>query len=464
MTAPAMKAQPSNGATRQLAEFAAGLRHADLLEEERRAVRRHVLDTIAAIIAGSDQDVTRVVCETMKAACVSGTFSVAGRSERFDLLSAIYVMATAGHGLELDDGYRAGSVHPGAVTVPAALAVAAADQCDGPKFMAAVAAGYEAVTRLAEAMHPQSRRRGFHNTSLAGPLGAAVATSVLRGHNAATVEQALGLAASTSAGLFAFLHGGGEVKRVHAGHAAREGTLAAMQAERGLTGPLGVLEQKDGLFQAFSTPDAAARFNISRRPDLLAVTRCYMKPYACCRHLHPAIDGVLQVMREEKLSAEDVKAADIGTYAIAVEHAHTGWDNMASAQMSFPFCIALALKGEALDIADFDESGRKDASIIGQTWKVKIEVDRACDISYPSTRSARVKIGTNDGRQYERFIDEPYGSAKTPLDDAALKAKFMRLVTPVLGAARAEAVVQLIDRLDSVRNMSELSALLQRPA
>lgn len=464
MSAPAKQTVPSLDATRQLAEFAAGLRYANLVEEERRAVRRHVLDTLGAIVAGSGQDVTRIVCETFKAAGLSGTAVAAGIAQPLDLLSAMYVMGTAAHGLELDDGYRAGSVHPGAVVVPAALAVAATQDRDGASFMTAVATGYEAATRLAEAIHPQSRQRGFHNTSLVGPLAAAVATGVLRGHDAATVEQTLGLAASTSAGLFAFLHGGGEVKRVHAGHAAREGTLAAMQAERGLTGPLGVLEQKDGLFQAFSTPEAAARFKISRRPDLLAVTRCYMKPYACCRHLHPAIDGVLQIMSEEKLCAGDVQTADIATYAIAAEHAHTGWGNMASAQMSFPFCIGLALEGKPLDIADFDEATRKDAAVAVQARKVKIGVDRDCDTSYPSTRSAKVRITTETGQQFERFIDEPYGSAKTPLDDIALKAKFMRLATPVLGDARAEAVVRLVDRLDTVKSMSELSALLQRPA
>lgn len=461
MSAQAKRTHSAPNATQRLAQFSAGLRYAALTDEERRSIRRHVLDTIGACIAGSTQDVTRIVCDTFKAAGLSGESRVAGLNQSFDVLSAIYVMATAAHGLEVDDGYRAGSVHPGAVVVPTALAFGAADGCDGPTFMAAVAAGYEASTRLAEAIHPQSRQRGFHNTSLVGPLAAAVTVGVLRGHDAATIEYGLGLAASSSAGLFAFLHGGGEVKRVHAGHAAREGALAAMLAERGLTGPIGVLEERDGLFQAFSSPEqAASRFTISERPELLAVTRCYMKPYACCRHLHPAIDGVRQIMTREKLSVSEIRSTQVATYGIAAEHAGTAWENMASAQMSFPFCISLALHGKPLDMADFGAAARQDRKIIAGTEKVRIEVDPDCDANYPAARSAKVRITLNSGRKFDSFVNEPYGSPKNPLDDDAVKAKFLRLASTVLGAARAESVVQAIYRLDDVKKMRDVSALL----
>lgn len=461
MNAPTKHVGQASGATRRLARFAAELRYDQLADEERRCIRRHVLDTIGASLAGSNQDVTRVVSETFAASGLSGPSAVPGIASKFDPLSAVYVMATAAHGLEVDDGYRAGSVHPGAVVVPAALIFAAAEGCDARTFMAAVAAGYETSTRIAEAIHPQSRQRGFHNTSVVGPLAAAVTLGVLRQQSAETIEQAIGIAASASAGLFAFLHGGGEVKRIHAGHAAREGALAALLAERGLTGPMGVLAERDGLFQAFSSPEqAAARFKISERPELLAVTRCYMKPYACCRHLHPAIDAVRQIVGEQKLQSSDVATVEIGTYAIAAEHAHTGWDDMASAQMSFPFCIGVALSGRPLDMADFGERARQDETILSGASRVHIAVDQACDTNYPAARSAKVRITTNSGQVFERLVDDPYGSPTNPLDDATVSQKFMRLATPVLGEVKAREAADAIGQLDDIKQMRDVVALL----
>lgn len=449
------------GPTRRLASFAAELRYAALADKERQAVRRHVLDTLGACLAGSAQEVTRIACDVFRASGLAGDAKAAGLSQSFDMLSAIYVMGTATHGLELDDGYRAGSVHPGAVVLPAALGIGAAKGCDGQRFMAAIAAGYETSARLAEAIHPQSRVRGFHNTSVVGPLAAAVAAGVICGHDADTIEQALGLAASSAGGLFAFLHGGGEVKRVHAGHAAREGALAALLAERGLTGPVGVLEGKDGLFQAFSSPEQAeTRFRLSTRPELLAVTNCYMKPYACCRHLHPAIDGVLQIMSEEHLAPEAVRAVEIGTYAIASEHAGTGWEDMASAQMSFPFCIGLALHGSPFDIADFHGEARRDRRVIDATKKVKIATDAECDRNYPAARSAKVRVLLASGQAFDRFVSEPYGSPKSPLDDGALRAKFRRLATPIIGSGRADAVIETVENLDGLTQVRDLMDLM----
>ncbi len=461
MNAPSKSIGRASDATLRLARFAAELRYEQLADEERRCIRRHVLDTIGAALAGGNQDVTRVVCETFAAAGLSGTSVVPGTASAFDPLSAVYAMATAAHGLEVDDGYRAGSVHPGAVVVPTALIFSAAEGRNAHIFMAAVAAGYETCTRIAEAIHPQSRERGFHNTSVVGPLAAAVTLGVLHGQNADMIERALGIAASASAGLFAFLHGGGEIKRTHAGHAAREGALAALMAERGLTGPTGVLTERDGVFQAFSSLDqAAARFRISQRPELLAVTRCYMKPYACCRHLHPAIDAVRHIVGEQKLESSDVAAVEIGTYAIAAEHAHTGWGDMASAQMSFPFCIGVALSGRPLDMADFGDSARKDETILSGAGRVRIAVDQTCHANYPAARSAKVRITTNSGRSFERLVDDPYGSPTNPLDDATVSQKFMRLATPALGEVKAREAADAIGQLDDIKQMREVVALL----
>src|SRR6202007_3005537 len=140
-----------------------------------------------------------------------------------------------------------GSAHCGCTVVPAALSVGYERAISGAQLIEAVVAGYEVAICLARACAPDLRQRGFHPTSAVGPFGAAMATAKLRGLNATQRANALGIAASSAAGLFAFVGGGGDIKRLHAGHASREGMQAALLAEQGTEGPPGVIESRDGL-------------------------------------------------------------------------------------------------------------------------------------------------------------------------------------------------------------------------
>jgi len=221
---------PLIAVTAQLAALAAGEFAPGRTLEARESARRHFLDTLGAIIAGLATPPARIAAGTLAALHAPGPVIVPGQERRWDALSAAYLMGTAGHGLELDDGYTQGAVHPGVAVVPALLAAMQLRRVTGAQLLDSLIVGYEIVARVAAGIHPVSRQHGFHNTAVAGPLGAAAAVGALFGFEARTIEHALGLAASSAGGLFAFLHTGGDVKRLHAGHAAREGLFAALLA------------------------------------------------------------------------------------------------------------------------------------------------------------------------------------------------------------------------------------------
>lgn len=460
MAHPAANAH-RDGATAWLATLAATLNFDDMDAAGQHALHRHTLDTLAACIAGSNQPVTRIAEQVLSQFSGPPTVPVPGNTRRFDALSAAYLIGGAAHGLEVDDGARAGSVHPGVVVLPPLLAAVPLGSYDGKTLLSAIAAGYEVAVRVGEAIHPASRRRGFHNTSVAGVFAAAAAVGRLRGLSAATLEQAFGIAASSAAGLFAFLHGGGEIKRLHPGHAAREGLLAVLLAEQGMTGPEGVLEIRDGLFQAFSDSRDRPRLTASvATRGSWAVSQCYIKPYACCRHLHPAVDGVLDIVAREAIAPGDISVVEVGTYAIAADHAHTGWQDMATAQMSFPFVLAGAMLGGAMGLEDFSPAARSDPARTALCAKVRVHVDDECETTYPDKRSARVKLTTRAGAVHERFVPEPYGAPANPISDEALAAKFTGLVTPVLGAERAARIKALVADLANLAHAGDLCAAL----
>src|SRR3954463_2160995 len=144
---------PAVGATEAIVEFVDELRHAALTDEVRHYARRHLLDTVGVMIAGAGGEVATRAEAVLSAVRPAGRIPVPGRARRADLIDAAFLGGTAAHGIELDDGFRQGSAHPGCVVVPATLAVGYGKQANGRALLEAIVAGYETVTAIGRAVH-----------------------------------------------------------------------------------------------------------------------------------------------------------------------------------------------------------------------------------------------------------------------------------------------------------------------
>ena len=450
---------PAAGATDALVDFASALTHESLDAEVRHYARRLLLDTVGVMIAGAPGDVASRAEAVMASVRGEGKIPVPGRARRADLLDAAFLGGTAAHGIELDDGFRQGSVHPGCTVVPAVLSLGWQMGVSGKALIAAIVAGYEIPIAIARACHPDLRQRGFHPTGACAVFGAAIATAKLRDMTRQQMSDAMGIAASSAAGLFAFVNGGADIKRLHAGHASREGLQAALLAEQGVQGPPAVIESRDGFMQAF----AFGRIDKARPitlPPPYGITDCYIKPYACCRHIQPAVEALIGLANDEKIAADEVSRIDVETYRIAAEHAHTGWDDYASAQLSFPYLINLALRQRGIKMKYFSDEMRRDPAADKVAGMLHVSAPPDIDRLYPQLRPARVTLTTARGT-FTRQADEALGSRIVPLDDAGLKAKFDELVEPVLGAARAAA---LRDKLWDIEGAADVRPIVELAA
>jgi 2-methylcitrate dehydratase PrpD len=450
---------PAAGATDALVDFASAITYEALDAEVRHYARRHLLDTVGVMIAGAPGDVATRAEAVVASVRGEGKIPVPGRARRADLLDAAFLGGTAAHGIELDDGFRQGSVHPGCTVIPAMFSLGYQMGASGKALIAAIVAGYEIPIAIARACHPDLRQRGFHPTGACAVFGAAIATAKLRGMTRQQMSDAMGIAASSAAGLFAFVNGGADIKRLHAGHASREGLQAALLAEQGVQGPPAVIESRDGFMQAF----AFGRIDKARPitlPPPYGITDCYIKPYACCRHIQPAVEALIGLANDEKIAADEVSRIDVETYRIAAEHAHTGWNDYASAQLSFPYLINLALRQRGIKMKYFSDEMRRDPAADKVARMLHVSAPPEVDRLYPQLRPARVTLTTPRGT-FTRQADEALGSRIVPLDDAGLKAKFDELVEPVLGAARA---AELRDKLWDIELAADVRPIVELAA
>jgi 2-methylcitrate dehydratase PrpD len=276
------------------------------------------------------------------------------------------------------------------------------------------------------------------------------------------LTHALGIAASASSGLFAFLDDGGDVKRLHAGQASRAGLLAAHFAAEGISGPRNILEVPSGFAHAFAYGEETGRLAFALPPDAPYRTPlCYIKPYACCRHLQPAIDAMLDIMRAHGLSADDIETVEVEAYSIAAAHAETGWSDFASAQLSFPFVMAIAALHGTVLLSHFDDDVRNAPAVAKLARRFSFRATAEMDALYPRQRPSRVLLRAN-GQSFHAFAAEALGAPEKPLDDRRLEEKFDSLVAPVLGLDRARQARDLVWSLDQAASCRPLLEVLTR--
>lgn len=342
--------------------------------------------------------------------------------------------------------------------IPAALYAAYGRPTSGRQILNAIVCGYEAMIGVAIVSHPHLRRRGFHPTSTAGVFGAAVAAGVVLELDAQQMADALGIAASGAAGLFAFIGGGTDVKRLHAGHAAREGLQAALLAREGVSGPPNVIEGRDGFFQAFPGLSAEEMNGFALPPSKdWELLDCYIKPYACCRHLQTALEVLVGIVEDEAIAETEIARVSVDTYRISAAHADTGWSEFASAQLSFPYILALGMRYRKVRVEHFGADVREDPTIARLCGLVEVRADDALDKLYPEWRPSRVTVETIDGRRFTREGMESLGSKQFPIDDERLGEKFIDLSGPTLGE---EAAAALLGRLWRIEEVSDVTSLI----
>ncbi|MGA9013708.1 MAG: MmgE/PrpD family protein, partial [Acetobacteraceae bacterium] len=218
------------GITADLAQFTADIRLDRLPPEVVKRARFLVLDLVGNMIrARHDAESTPSFLAAVRAmGMAAGNSGVFGDAARYTPAGAALLNGALAHSLDFDDTHAAGSLHPGAPVISAALAAGEMTGASGADVLAAIVAGYEITCRVALALPAgEHYDRGFHPTATCGAFGAAAAAARVFGLSADQVEGALGTVLSQCAGSLQFLVNGAWTKRFQVGWAACNGLMAA---------------------------------------------------------------------------------------------------------------------------------------------------------------------------------------------------------------------------------------------
>ncbi|MDE2199799.1 MAG: MmgE/PrpD family protein [Rhodospirillales bacterium] len=440
-----------------LAAYAARQAGCALDEAVRHHARRALIDWFACLLPGALLPPATLLMEGLAEELGHGGAHVYGSNRAAPPRTAALINATASHTIEFDDIFRDAVYHPGCPTIAAALAAAQARGADGETLLRAVVAGYEVSTRIGVAVQP-SHYRFWHTTGTIGTFGAATAAGVILGLDATRMAHALATAATCAAALQQAFRSDAMSKPLHAGHAADAGTMAALGAAAGVTGALDVLEGPAGFGAAMSAGADWARAvdGLGERFNIAAMT---FKNHGCCGHCFAAIDAALALQAEHALRWQDIAAITVGGYQATLDV--TGRKVVTSpfeGRFSTPFTVATALVHGSVRLAAFTPERLADPDVQGLMQRVDMVLDAQCAADFPGRRSARVTITLRDGQRLTRYQPTRKGDPDAPLSDSELAAKFTELAGPVLGPARAAALLAGLKDLGPATDLRRLGA------
>jgi 2-methylcitrate dehydratase PrpD len=458
-----------------MAKNLVNIKYEDIPRDVTEHTKKQILDIIGVALGGSSKAGVKELAEIVSDWGGKEESTIFCYGKKVPAPNAAQVNATMGHALDYDDTGD-GPTHPSVVIVPAALAIAERQgKVNGREFIAAVALGADMMGRLGQAFrtgiktapvggHPGA---GWHLTPLYGYMASAGVAGRLLGLNEDKLVNALGIAYHQCSGNGQCVNEGALTKRMGPGFAACGGIVAALMAEKGITGAKESLEGELGLFNLYHkgeynptplTADLGKRFT-----GLNAA----MKPYPCCKGTHSYVDVALAMVNKYRIKPKDIKeitvfCQDEKYFLLYPLEKRSRPENPVDSQFSIPWAIAAVFARGRAGIGEFTEEAIKSPDILEISGKVRVKVDKSVG-EKKGMIPAKIEVTTVTGQTYIEQADIPAEGPGKPLPFSDYERKFRDCASYAVKpriARQIDKLVTLIKQLEKVEDIREIVELL----
>ncbi len=471
MSAERVSVEPGS-LTAYVAEFIASRRYTDLPAEVVRLGRKSILDGLGLALAGSVAKSGELLHRHLQGlGCSGGGSSIIGTAMRVPARFAAFANGTAIHADDYDDTQLAVAkdrvygllTHPTAPALPAVLAVAERDGRPGKDLLAAYHVGVEVECKIAEAINPRHYQQGFHSTATIGTFGGAAGLAKLLGLSAGDAAVALGIAGSQSAGLRENF--GTMMKPFHAGRAAESGVIAAEFAALGFTATPHILEAPRGFFRAAGGghDEGAIRGKLGN-PWTFMDPGVSIKPHPSGSLTHPGMTLLLSLIKQHDIRPNQIQRVQVGTNQnMPNALIHHRPKTELQAKFSMEFCMAILLLERKAGLAEFTDEVVNRSDVQTMIQKVDFGVHPEAEAAGYDKMTTIIEIALTDGRKISARADFGKGSPANPMSYEEVANKFRECAAFARWPSeKAEQVIDMVRRLEALRDVRELTALLSR--
>ncbi len=442
----------------ELSAYMAAAATRPLPEAAAEAARQHLLDTFAAMVSGAGLPPGRTALGFARRHGGSGPAAVVASDLAVPPTEAALANGMLAHADETDDSHAPSASHPGCAVVPAALAMADTLGLDGPRFLRAVALGYDVGPRVSLALNAWRFRGESHRSThaIAGTFGAAAAAGAAAGLDARRMRWMLDYAAQQASGIASWARDPDHIEKafVFGGMPARNGATAALLVHGGGTGIEDVFSGA-GNFLVANVADPRPEELAAGLGSRFEVERTNIKRWAVGSPIQAPLDALDLMRRKRAFAAAEVKGVEV---RIAGQQARVV-DGRDMPDVNLQHMVAvMLLDGTAGFGAAHDVRRMRDPDVLEQRAKVKLVPDAALEALLPG-RETIVELTLADGTVLRERVGAVRGTADNPMTREEVVAKARDLIAPVLGTGQAGRLIAAaleVEALDDVRALRPL--------
>ncbi len=450
--------------TWQMADFATGLQYEDIPAPAVKEAKRFLLDSAGCALAAVRNDDMAAMYRFVSRLGGKPEATLIGTGERTNAANAALMNSLLVRALDYNDIYwEQDPSHPSDI-IFGGISPAEALGKGGKDALVAILIAYELEMRWCLACFPGVREVGWHHATLTQFVSPFVAGRMYD----LTADQMV--AAAGISGSSHFTLGG-----VVAGHltnmkntadplATQAGVLAALMAREGYSGPVEVIEGKEGFQHVIHNVELKPEILLDGLGDKFLITDCSYKAFPTEALTHQPISAVLNVMQKNDLAAEDLEQIHIQTTTrgadILSDPSKYDPTTKETADHSLPYCIAAAAADGGVWPTSFEEDRLFDPRIRALLPKIEVVANAEIDSLFPKVKRAVATLTTAGGQAFSETVDHAKGSPQNPMSDDEVIAKFRANAAGVMSAARQDAIIETTWGLESVGDMGEYMQLL----
>ena len=448
--------------TRALAHFAAALDAAAVPRPVFEKAVDLLIDQIGIQIACATLPWSKETARMVEELSGRPVSTVAYYGFRTSPDNAAFLNSCFGHGFEMDDTHLRVVNHPGCLAIPPALAVSEWRRLSGREFLLGVVIGLELICRVSAVTGAILLRRGHNTHPPNAPFGIAAAAARLLGLGEDGILNAMAIAGShAAAGLREYNQTGGTLKRLHGGIPAQAGVRSALLARQGITGPPTILEGKYGFCRVFCDQTELGPMLDGLGSDYV-FTETSFKQFCTVYFIQAPLEAAQRIIARDGPDVSRIRSIVVGTSKEGVLHAGTIVEprDVNSAQFSMAFSMALRFVKGGNGFAEYVPENLTDAAVLALARKVRVEVDAEAEADYPARWGGVVTVEMEGGQRYRKRVRSIRGSPDHPMSREDLKEKFRSLTAGRLSSAAAEALLDVIENVEDLDDVTRLANLL----
>ena len=434
-----------------------------------------VLNIIGTTLVGSVHRPSDVVIDYVRQLGGNPQATVLGKKNfKTSAASAALANAVSAHALEYDDNtFDVMIGHPSCSIVPALLALGEELGSSGRDILEAYILGFETGIKLAKGFQVEVKKgflnsaylKGWHTTGTLGMIMSAAACAKLAKLSSEKTAKTFGIVGSMAGAVRANMHT--DTKPLHAGNAAMQGVLAASLANRGVSSTSTMFDDIYGYCDV-----RVGNENIQKQAieeALESDTYSMIDPgmgvkfYPCATAQFVAIEITTDIVKKHDIRPEQVESimcrnTNVGPDIARIKEPKTAREG----KLSMPYCIAISVVDREVGIRQFYDERVFDPVVRGVMSKVETSVHPdLVDLDAHDVAACYITIKLKDGQEFTGYHARNKGyPGGEPVTHADLLEKYRQCAGFVLPENKIVQTIELVNRLETVPNISELIELL----